>query len=904
MVGESTVVEVLDPKQLARIEAVHRGFLYQHLYAVACLLLAGESGVTRVTVERDEDVELELSDGTHYYLQLKDRTAALTFGIVEGALQRFDAIREEHRLGKRKGAALFAIVSSSAPGPDLESRISNGTLASDITFVWPDALGTRPPSMPPAWTDISGAAAWCVERAERLPMLTVSPQTLVWKLAGLLQAASAGDVAAHAFEVSMLPTLFEQLVLQLQQFPEPPTVYRPIADEPELISDVRVRIVTGFSGAGKTAWAAQAATHSPNETAYYDVGDVPARSIAAQLTRELAAHWAASSAEGLRRVLLPAPSGLDGLRALDAFLEDTGAQALVVLDNAHRVPVADLRMLIDATRHLRIVLLAHPTASIGELEAQTGLKQELLQGWGLDQAAAEVHEQGARASAKNLARLWRVTGGLPLYVRTAVQLSISQYGGDVSALCDALEASTNLVATQQEIILTGIFDAQEEAARDCVAVLSISDVPLSQPEALGLIRGTMAITPGKFAAIVRQLAPLGIVRIFNGQRLQIHDALRVLGRRRFDEMPEGQIEAAMCALRDLLEASLEAERNTARFPLFVRTLVELRDLDALTDLATEEWFHELNAGEDVWHELQRAADNVEVAPQIRFDALDALAYASARSNDDDGTRRHLADMKRLLSEHDLGRRSRLVYLNKQAAQAAEDGDHEGTRQAIDQLRQLTPARPNYQRILEYSIALLLFKLDRHQEMVEIIEPLVQQYCELLQFGPLPLLSTDAPRFEARVTATETSAYDIRHLADSLDLLARGWEKTGRDPGRARAFAIFFYKQVNALSSYVKVGQDLVDEHIGRRDHASARALIERELLPTVIQHDMHDYLVSVRSQYAVVLAFCLDFDGAFAEFEQLEHYAPGLSERQLMEISQQRRQVVRMQRQAAEHGLG
>jgi hypothetical protein len=44
----------LDPRQLARIEAVHRGFLYQHLYAATCLFHAARAGVTHVIVENDE----------------------------------------------------------------------------------------------------------------------------------------------------------------------------------------------------------------------------------------------------------------------------------------------------------------------------------------------------------------------------------------------------------------------------------------------------------------------------------------------------------------------------------------------------------------------------------------------------------------------------------------------------------------------------------------------------------------------------------------------------------------------------------------------------------------------------------------------------------------------------------
>lgn len=57
---------VLDERQLIRIEAVHRGFLYQHLYAAACLLLAGTAGAEHIIVERDEDIEVQLPDARVY----------------------------------------------------------------------------------------------------------------------------------------------------------------------------------------------------------------------------------------------------------------------------------------------------------------------------------------------------------------------------------------------------------------------------------------------------------------------------------------------------------------------------------------------------------------------------------------------------------------------------------------------------------------------------------------------------------------------------------------------------------------------------------------------------------------------------------------------------------------------
>jgi hypothetical protein len=53
----------LDPKQLKRIESIHRGFLYQHLYTAGCLLLAAGADASAVVVEADEDIEIVCPTG-------------------------------------------------------------------------------------------------------------------------------------------------------------------------------------------------------------------------------------------------------------------------------------------------------------------------------------------------------------------------------------------------------------------------------------------------------------------------------------------------------------------------------------------------------------------------------------------------------------------------------------------------------------------------------------------------------------------------------------------------------------------------------------------------------------------------------------------------------------------------
>ena len=157
---ERNIPDVLDPAQLILIEAVHRGFLYQHLYTVGCLLLAQSAGVDTVTVELDEDIELE-TDKTRIYVQVKTRSKPIIPSDVLGALER--------------GLAL-----------------------------------------PPAWETLEDALSWCISQAERLNFSLLSPDSLVWKLAGMAQFAATGSPLnkQHAFQSNDLPALFDIGILR------------------------------------------------------------------------------------------------------------------------------------------------------------------------------------------------------------------------------------------------------------------------------------------------------------------------------------------------------------------------------------------------------------------------------------------------------------------------------------------------------------------------------------------------------------------------------------------------------------------------------------------------------------------------------------------------------------------
>lgn len=660
----------LDLRQLARIEAVHGGFLYQHLYAAACLFHAAQAGATHVVVENDEDVEL-VRPQERIYAQIKMRSAPLIFSDIEGALKRFEAIRTEHAEGRRGGGSRFAIVSNSAPGPDLAGRIETAGWPADVALVVPgsapidSALPAPPPSIPAAFEA-------CRILAETLPLAILAPETLVWKLAGRIMAASGGvgPNADHSFATADLPALFEQLVIQLQDFPAPPLRYRPQEGEPGLVTDRRVRLVVGFSGAGKTSWVSQTALHTTDRLAYYDVADVAGPALASAVARELAARIFGTRGGKLGEILLPGASGVEILLAIGRQLADDGLTATVVLDNAHRVPAGDLVALINASDTIYFVLLAQPGPAVARIEATLGLQAEPLLGWSNETAAAEGASLGCHGNFETYERLLKLTGGLPLYVQNALKIAGQSYGGSVMGLCDALEARTHVVETAQELILADVFDVLGETERRAVAALSLSDVPLTQAEASEVLNRSFDIDAAAAAGAFRRLRSSGAIQVFGVDRFKIHDAMRPLGRGYLDGAGADHLRKTQEAIRDLLTASLVKENDRQRVFLLLRMFVALGNIKPLVEMATDELFHEMGYMHEIADYLVQVSTSEAVSAEDQFWALDGLVFADFKEGDDAEVQARLDRMDALVRECKLGLTERLAVGMKRMVYAA------------------------------------------------------------------------------------------------------------------------------------------------------------------------------------------------------------------------------------------
>ncbi|RUV41260.1 ATP-binding protein [Mesorhizobium sp. M1A.T.Ca.IN.004.03.1.1] len=522
---------VLDPAQLVRIEAVHRGFLFQHLYTVQCLLSAATLSVQSVQVESDEDVEVQF-EGRRIYVQVKHRKEPLAWNDIEEALTRFGGLRAAHERGERDGEPAFLVVSNAAPNGPLAAKLAAADWPVDVRIDWPsaDSVARILPAPPASLLEAAKAAS---QMAEDLPFATLAPETLVWKLAGLVSLAATGEDENldHTFQVGELPHLFEQLVLQLQDLPLPPSPYRVQEHEPDLLSGERVRLIVGYSGAGKTSWLAQSAQHASGTLVYLDVGDTPGAALANAVAREVAGRLF-EKGQGLGQVFLPGASGREILQLLSRRLADQGQVVTVALDNVHQLPADDLMGVIQSARDIRFVLLGRPEGEVSALEAVLGVAREALLGWAPDTVAAAAHDEGCQGDAADCQRLIDLTGGLPLFVLNAISVAKSDYDGSLKRLCADLARSAHTREIAQDLILGRVFDRLPEAVADVAELLSLCDAPLRREEVRSYVAAAGGPEQAVFNRTLRHLVSQGLLQAFANDRIKLHDAARAVGKGR------------------------------------------------------------------------------------------------------------------------------------------------------------------------------------------------------------------------------------------------------------------------------------------------------------------------------------------------------------------------------------
>jgi hypothetical protein len=862
--GDASAHPVLDAAQLVRIEATHRGFFYQHLFAVECMLDMSPAGTQVVVVENDEDVEL-VGDGFRVYIQVKTRSREIQFSDVESALDRFSSLRKEHSQGRRPGAARFALVVNEEPGPDLQQRLGEQDWPGDVAFISPGAsVNAVNLAVPRPWPTIGSGLAACEAKAALVPFSTLAPVTLVFKLAGLAQYLATGT-GGHEATRQDVASYFEQLVIQLQDFPKPPPDYRPQADEPEFQTQSRVRLITGASGSGKTSWASHAALHHPAPTVYFDVGELPESAVASSLARELVARFL----HGTGAATLPQASGLELLRWASGRIESSGQNVIVVLDNVHHAGTAALQQLVLAATGIRFVMLGHPWPGQVELEASLAIKAETLGGWTLDSIAKVFAEAGCPVEVPTGQRILEMTAGIPLYVKNAAQLTAEDYSRDAATFVEAVSQRLNVASTAQESILEKSFGFLTSQARTAAAMLDLADTPLKREEALEFLAPVGDAVSN--AKALRELVRSGIVESSYGDSLKLHDAYRLLARDERSGMDQHVLETAREALVGLLERSVPSIYDIGRFALFARLLAQTGRVGTLVTLATYEQFHQIGDPSELRGALESAADDSGLDPEDRFWALDALAFwESQRGEGDMGA--IVRRMSELAAGAELGTLEEAALCMKRMAVAGAEGDLGALEAEREQAARLVSGDSRRSRILAYNYALALYHAEKYVKSWANAKRTLKAYFAEMNFGDVGVSGMSAEAVRESVPETEERDDDLRRAGDCLDLMARSLTRMGRPAAMEFLHAMKLYTAGMAWRSAVRAGQDAIDGLVAIHDFDGARSIAEQFLLPAVTEYQLLDLLIPVRAQYAVVLAWCGDIDSARSEMARLESY--------------------------------
>lgn len=849
----------LDPAQLVRIEAVHRGFLYQHLYAAACLLTAGRQPNNSVIIERDEDIEL-LSQTHRRYIQVKTRSRPLQPGDIEGILERFEELREEHTEGRRTGIPIFRIVANVELGPQLLLQVDSEAWPEDVEIITPDAPSDA--LLPPAWPDLEAALRWCIIAAANVPFGSLAPETLVWKLAARAQYAASGN-QEHRFYAEQMPALLEQLLVQLQSFPEPPLNYRPQINEPPLLSESRIRILTGFSGAGKTAWASQAALHCPNSLVYYDTGNMPAESAASTLARELTARFLGTQAGAV----LAESIGINILRACARRLEQANIDVTVVLDNAHRLPANAVIAIVEAAPNVKFLLIAQPWPDQALIEARLQIRAERLEGWSQDDIAAEASARDCPVSREAAERIRHLTGGLPLYVQGAISIATSNYNRDAERFCDAIEAQTHAEETPQEVILQRIFEQLTENARRAAAILGLCDITLTNDEALAIVNIAIS-SPTEAARALRELRRNSILINFQEGHVGLHDALRPLAASARSLITSDLEQAILLRLYADLLASLAVDRSIPRLNFIFRLLPQIGQTETLVDLATNEMFHEQGDQRSLRTELENAANNTASSMGDRYWAHDALAYWESRDGGHPNSER-LVEMRRLVEEGSLGEREQIGLCFKEIGAAR---DRETLERAYNRGLELTRRGTESNRMLRYNYAVILNRLRIFDRVIATLDPLIAEYFQF--FGIREEALFMASNVQLRdMLPQPLDLGNIKHLGDALSLWSHARVGLDQPPMFRRIHAMKFYTVAQAGRSAASTGMECVDDFLViMGDAVGAREIMEGHVLPLVEHFHLTELILKARSLYAIVLAWNGEIGNARRELRTLTEY--------------------------------
>ena len=858
----------IDSNQVSRIEGVHRGFLYQHLYAVSCLLQAGPFKYRSIVVEHDEDVQVQ-TDSSWIYIQIKTRQAdTLPPSAVEGILDRFRALRQLHQSAQRQGAAQFFVVANKPPSENLQQEIDD-SWPSDIRYLHPNSAKST--NVPHPWMDLPQAVSACQRLAEKVQHTPLSPTAIAWKLAAFIMFVSSGRGGgkSHRIEAGELPLLLEQFTAQLHRIPSLPTMMRD-TDIPFNIEISGVSIIGGYPGSGKTTWAARMCQHSPRLTVYFDAAWAPTEQFTSSLSREVFATInprLGQQGPNKSSVFTAGRTSRESLLALSHFAtQSISGRILIVVDNAHAAQSGNEIIAAAKTcSGFDWLILGHPGEEINLIAESCETDIKLLKGWTQDSVGAELSSQDIHHTVDDIVALTTFTEGNPLFTRSLITLTQRHYDRNLSSCLVSISNGLHPSLVAQERILGPVLSHFDEQTLNTIALLSRFEFYLVT-EVLIDAATSLEIPKRQAASIFRELSEWSIIESL-GQALRLRDAYRPLAAERLSSLPNERVRHASIKVTDFLHRKMLAQKASIEdLLLYIRLLPVVGKVKDLIGIATsdDEFFIEIGVKRDAEVALGKCVDDDGIEIEERAMALDTLAFWSLHDDNLQQAEAYIDELARLVQspKSDPERFARLV--GKRLLLAGKQKHWRIAMRAANSVLKNNELDEQWHNITVYNLAVCALSCRQLHRAEPLAQDATQRYLRAAKLDLMrDLFAENPPEIAQRIKRTGVEIHVVKKLADALYLLDMVSEMRGKvRGGLLKIQAHKLYLVAEAYASAVRTGQDVVDSMIAVGDISSARALLEGSLLRVADFHSATETQLSLRSQHAVVLAYCGEIESA------------------------------------------
>lgn len=357
----------------------------------------------------------------------------------------------------------------------------------------------------------------------------------------------------------------------------------------------------------------------------------------------------------------------------------------------------------------------------------------------------------------------------------------------------------------------------------------------------------------------------------------MHDSFRLAASGLVPVLPDGAVPRTLRALTDAVIASIKEDWDFNRQSFLLRLLPQVGDIQALVDIATsnDEQFVEYGYVSLVVPLLEKAVASTTLPTKERFWAQDTLLYWDLQAENDASARARLPELERLFADSGGDDPKQLgALLVKKILWASRMKDASAARAAFSRAVACCDGDPTTLRILRYNLAVAVYRAGEHQEAEKAAADLITEYYDVLGLRFEDVFGTNQLAIAARLRMDDQDVLsNLKRLADTLMFQAIILDRMGQPSVLARMHAHKFFLMAHAVTSAVKIGQDIVDELVAIRDYKGALEFLDGGVLAVVEHFRLLAHLIPVRAQRAVLLAYLGRREDALAEMARLKQFA-------------------------------